>query len=198
MASMSLLLQRRSLCTKVSKKWKVKQVNKSHFAETLEEIKARIDESDFIAVSMEKTGSFSAPWHRVLPLDTAETAYCKAKQASERFQLLYNFLLFPRDELRMGMPSYSFSCQTSYLTSMASEGFDFNACIYDGLSYLSRAQESSVRINFGNPLPSPNVIKSSTTSSVVDTVFVDTDFASFPDLDGHIQPFPLNFLSLAV
>ncbi|KAI4354159.1 hypothetical protein L6164_003052 [Bauhinia variegata] len=192
MASVSLLLQRRSLCIKASKKWRVKQVSKSNFAESLEEIKARIDESDFIAVSMEKTGSFSAPWHRVLPLDTAETAYCKAKHAAERFQLLqfavcpfslrdsdkliadpYNFLLFPRDELRMGMPSYSFSCQTSYLTSMASEGFDFNACIYDGLSYISRAQESSVGINFENPLPSPNVIKSSTTSSVADTVFVE-------------------------
>lgn len=32
----------------------------------------------------------------------------------------------------MGMPSYSFTCQTSYLTAMAKEGFDFNTCIYDG------------------------------------------------------------------
>lgn len=44
----------------------------------------------------------------------------------------YNFHLFPRDELNIGMPSYSFSCQTSCLTSMAQEGFDFNVCIYDG------------------------------------------------------------------
>lgn len=44
----------------------------------------------------------------------------------------YNFHLFPRDELNIGMPSYSFSCQTSCLTSMAREGFDFNICIYDG------------------------------------------------------------------
>ncbi|XP_050118683.1 general transcription and DNA repair factor IIH subunit TFB2-like [Malus sylvestris] len=32
----------------------------------------------------------------------------------------------------MGMPTYSFSVQTSHLTSMAEEGFDFNACIYNG------------------------------------------------------------------
>jgi len=44
----------------------------------------------------------------------------------------YNFHLFPRDELNLGMPSYNFSCQTSFLTSMAREGFDFNAFIYDG------------------------------------------------------------------
>lgn len=44
----------------------------------------------------------------------------------------YNFHLFPRDELKTGMPSYSFSCQSSYLISIAREGFDFNACINDG------------------------------------------------------------------
>lgn len=44
----------------------------------------------------------------------------------------YNFLLFPRDELKMGMPAYSFMCQTSHLASMARQGFDFNACVYDG------------------------------------------------------------------
>lgn len=47
----------------------------------------------------------------------------------------YNFHLFPRDELNIGMPSYSFSCQVSHLTSMAREGFDFDACIYDGKPY---------------------------------------------------------------
>ncbi|TQD97652.1 hypothetical protein C1H46_016759 [Malus baccata] len=46
--------------------------------------------------------------------------------------VLYNFVLFPSDVLKMGMPTYSFSVQTSHLTSMAEEGFDFNACIYNG------------------------------------------------------------------
>ncbi|GAU29619.1 hypothetical protein TSUD_164690 [Trifolium subterraneum] len=100
---------------------------------------------------MEKTGSSSmTPWHRVQPFDTAETAYLKASQTAQRFQLLqfavcpfsvtdsnnlvahpYNFLLFPRDELKLGMPAYSFLCQTSQLASMARQGFDFNACIYE-------------------------------------------------------------------
>ncbi|KAM1004174.1 hypothetical protein ACFX2I_004390 [Malus domestica] len=47
--------------------------------------------------------------------------------------LPYNFVLFPGDVLKMGMPTYSFSVQTSYLTSMAEEGFDFNACIYNAM-----------------------------------------------------------------
>ncbi|GER54578.1 poly(A)-specific ribonuclease PARN-like protein [Striga asiatica] len=125
----------------------VKQVEKSNFSEALSDIKARITDSDFIAISLQKTGGHSAPWQRTLPIDTSETAYLKSKRAADRFQILqfsvcpfsvrdtklithpYNFHLFPRDELKIGMPSYSFSFQSSYLTSMAGEGFDFNACI---------------------------------------------------------------------
>ena len=101
---LSMLLQRRLLCTQVpersihpthhqnsnlnNKKWAIKQVTKSNFAETLEEIKTHIFNSDFIAVSLQKTGAFSSPWQKVLPFDTAEVAYLKAKYAAERFQVL--------------------------------------------------------------------------------------------------------------
>ncbi|KAG8640399.1 poly(A)-specific ribonuclease PARN-like isoform X5 [Manihot esculenta] len=170
--------------------WTIKQVTKSNFSETLDGIKSHISTSDFIAVSLQKTGSFSAPWHRVSPFDTLDTAYLKAKHAAERFQVLqfavcpftitgsevtaypYNFHLFPRDELKMGMPSYSFSCQTSHLISMAREGFDFNACIYDGISYLSRAQESAAKVFMGNPISANNMVESIATPSVADTVFI--------------------------
>ncbi|KAL1325622.1 poly(A)-specific ribonuclease PARN-like isoform X1 [Arachis ipaensis] len=188
------LQQRRSLCTSASpKRWRVKQVNNSNFPESLQEIKAHIAHSDFVAVSMEKTGSPAPPsWHRLLPFDTVETAYLKASLSAHRFQLLqfavcpfsisdsnalvahpYNFLLFPRDELRMGMPSYSFSCQPSSLASMACQGFDFNACINDGISYLSRVQESVAKIRCGTAFPSFCVMKSSSISTVADTVFVE-------------------------
>ncbi|PON65951.1 Ribonuclease [Trema orientale] len=183
------LIQKRFFCSEFPKKWAVKQVTKSNFAESLEEMKGHISSSDFVAVSLQKTGSFSAPWHRPLPFDTAETAYCKAKRAAERYQLFqvavcpfsvdssklvaypYNYLLFPRDELKVGMPCYSFSCQTSYLTSMAREGFDFNACIYDGISYLSRVQESEAKVWIGSPRSSPLVVDSTSSPSVADNIF---------------------------
>jgi poly(A)-specific ribonuclease len=66
----------------------VKQVTKTNFEESLSEIKTHIAHSDFIAVSLQRTGSVSAPWHRFLPFDTSHTAYAKAKRAAERFQLL--------------------------------------------------------------------------------------------------------------
>ncbi|GJZ85497.1 hypothetical protein Tco_0650836, partial [Tanacetum coccineum] len=43
----------------------------------------------------------------------------------------FNFYVFPMDELKIRMPCYSFSYQSSYLASMAREDFDFNVCIYD-------------------------------------------------------------------
>ncbi|XP_065876104.1 poly(A)-specific ribonuclease PARN-like isoform X2 [Euphorbia lathyris] len=71
------------------------------------------------------------------------------------------------------MPSYSFSCQTSNLYSMAQEGFDFNTCIYDGISYLSRAQESAAKVRMGNPRIANAVVESTSAPSVADTVFIN-------------------------
>ncbi|KAK7373546.1 hypothetical protein VNO80_06960 [Phaseolus coccineus] len=184
-------LRRRFFCT--SSKWKVKQVTTSNFEESLQEIKTHISSSDYVAVSMARTGSPSPPsWLRPLPFDTAQTAYSKARRAAHRFQVLhfavcpfsvshsdkllahpYNFVLFPRDELKMGMPAYSFSSQTSLLASMARRGFDFNACVYNGISYLSRAQESAAKVCLGAALPSLQEVKSSSSPTVADTVFVD-------------------------
>ncbi|KAL0460422.1 UNVERIFIED_CONTAM: Poly(A)-specific ribonuclease PARN-like [Sesamum latifolium] len=191
------MLFRRSLCTQAAARrrrriqWPVKQVTKSNYSEALAEIKACILNSDYVAVSFQKTGGHSAPWHKILPIDTAETAYFKAKHAAERFQILqfavcpfsvkaskliahpYNFHLFPRDELKVGMPSYSFSCQSSYLTAMAQEGFDFNACIYNGISYLSKAQELATNVQTGHLSPSSCTVQSSSAHSVADSLFTE-------------------------
>ncbi|XP_059305032.1 poly(A)-specific ribonuclease PARN-like [Lycium ferocissimum] len=198
------MLQRRLFCTRISKtvlqsnlghshqsKWSVKQVTKSNFSVALEEISSYISESDFIAVSLKNSGAYSAQWQRVIPIDTAHTAYLKAKYAAERFQVLqfavcpfsikgsklivhpYNFHLFPRDELKIGMPSYSFSCQSSYLTSMAQEGFDFNACIYDGISYLSKSQESAAIDRIGNASPISCSVQTPSGYTVADSVFAE-------------------------
>ncbi|KAG6403515.1 hypothetical protein SASPL_135738 [Salvia splendens] len=167
----------------------VKQVVKSNFSETLAEIKESIVSSDFVAVSLQKTGSYSAPWQKCLPIDTDETAYWKAKRAAERFQILqfsvcpfsvkasklianpYNFQLFPRHEVKAGMPSYGFLCQSSCLASMAQEGFDFNACIYNGISYMSRAQESAATVQTRSVLLNGGGLLSTSALSVADVIF---------------------------
>ncbi|KAK9055010.1 hypothetical protein SSX86_026089 [Deinandra increscens subsp. villosa] len=203
------MLRRRFLCTQTSSsissffnqnsgglrrpQWPIKQVTKSNFSDSLDEIKSHISNSDFVAVSLQNTGSYSSPWHRILPFDTSETAYLKAKYAAEKFQILqfavcpfsvrassnkltahpFNFHLFQRDELKIRAPCYSFSCQSSYLASMAREDFDFNLCIYDGISYLSRAQESAAKDQIGSPVSSAYKTQSPSSRSVADNVFVE-------------------------
>lgn len=85
----------------------------------------------------------------------------------------YNFHLFPRDELDIKRPSYSFVCQSSHLASMVDEGFDFNACIYDGISYLSREQECLAKVWKGIPVHGQYLEKSSSSPSVADAVFLE-------------------------
>ncbi|KAF6162394.1 hypothetical protein GIB67_012542 [Kingdonia uniflora] len=170
----------------------VKQVTKSNFHESLNDLKTQIHNSDYIAISSKKTGIFSSPWKRFLPfIDTPETAYLKAKESAEKYQILqfsvcpftlrtetassnakavaypYNFQLFPREEGYVVMPSYSFSCQTSCLTSMAREGFDFNECIYEGISYLSREQEYVGKHRAGSSVSDVQAVNSSATADAI-------------------------------
>ncbi|KAL6843383.1 hypothetical protein ACP4OV_027096 [Aristida adscensionis] len=167
-----------------------RQVTRRNFPEAVRELAARMEGCDYVAVAAQRTGAPTG-WRRALPVDTAETAYLKAKLAAESFQPLqfavcpfriqhgstptlvaypYNFHLFPRDELQLGMPSYSFTCQSSYLSTMASDGFDFNMCIYDGISYLSRVQESLARQKTFTP--SLRGLSPSPCTSVADSVFM--------------------------
>ncbi|CAN0898084.1 Poly(A)-specific ribonuclease PARN-like [Linum grandiflorum] len=202
MAALSPLLRRRLFCTQTvgnasgsHRPWTVKQVRKSNFTDSLvDEIKSQVSASDFVAVSLQKTGSFSSPWHRPSPFDTPDIAYLKAKYAAERFQVFqlaicpfriraptvtaypYNFHLFPRDEMKVGIPpSYSFSCQSSSLVAMARDGFDFNACVNDGISYLSRDQESVVKARTDSPRPAKfnELGESASSLSVADSIFIE-------------------------
>lgn len=54
---------------------------------------------------------------------------------------------------------------------MAREGFDFNVCFYNGISYLSRAQESAAIVRMGNLRSTDNGTQSSPVHSVADSVF---------------------------
>lgn len=88
----SLLLRKRYFSTqnlqRQHHRWNIKQIKKSNFNDSLEDIKDHVSVSDFIAVSLHNTGSFSSPWHRFSAFDTADIAYLKSKFAAERFQIL--------------------------------------------------------------------------------------------------------------
>ncbi|GJS29176.1 zinc finger, CCHC-type containing protein [Tanacetum coccineum] len=86
------------------------------------------------AVSREDQYAVLDIWHVNILEDIKRGPYSKKLQyaVSNPLDTPFNFHLFPRDELEIGMPYYSFSYQPSYLALMAREDFDFNVCIYDG------------------------------------------------------------------
>jgi poly(A)-specific ribonuclease len=64
-----------------------KQVTRRNFAEAVRDLGAHLESCDYVAVAAQKTGAPTG-WRRALPVDTAETAYLKAKLAAESFQPL--------------------------------------------------------------------------------------------------------------
>ncbi|OAY73147.1 Poly(A)-specific ribonuclease PARN [Ananas comosus] len=139
----------------------VKKVTRWNFAEALEGLRARVREADFVAVDLEMTGVTTAPWRDAFEFDRPDVRYLKLRDSARSFAVVqlgvcpfrwhaatssfrahpHNFYIFPRKELPIDGPSYEFLCQTTSMDFLAKYQFDFNTCINEGISYLSRAQE---------------------------------------------------------
>jgi poly(A)-specific ribonuclease len=144
-------------------------VTKRNFEDAYEQLKGHLQKADFVAIDLEMTGVESTMWRRNLEMDTCETRYQNLKHSAEKFAVWqcgvcpfkwdetgkkfiafpYNFFIFPRNELQLDMPSRAFFAQTTSLEFLAKHKFDFNTCVYDGISYLSRDQEAAARYQLG-------------------------------------------------
>ncbi|KAL6195168.1 hypothetical protein ACLB2K_030789 [Fragaria x ananassa] len=140
----------------------LKNVTKSNFEPVLAELRRHVAAADFVAVDLEMSGVTSAPWRDSLEFDRPDVSYLKVKDSAEKFAVLqfgvcpfrwdsskksfiahpHNFYIFPRQELPVESPTYEFLCQTTSIDFLAKYQFDFNVCIHEGISYLSRGQES--------------------------------------------------------
>ncbi|XP_010273436.1 PREDICTED: poly(A)-specific ribonuclease PARN isoform X2 [Nelumbo nucifera] len=140
----------------------VKKVTKTNFESALEDLRRHVRDADFVSFDLEMTGVTSAPWRDSFEFDRFDVRYLKVKDSAEKFAVVqfgvcpfrwdaskesfvahpHNFYIFPRKELTVDGPAYEFLCQTSSIDFLAKHQFDFNACIHEGISYLSRAQEA--------------------------------------------------------
>ncbi|KAH7544533.1 hypothetical protein JRO89_XS15G0182100 [Xanthoceras sorbifolium] len=140
----------------------LKHVTKSNFDSALSSLSDHVRAADFVAIDLEMTGVTSAPWRDSFEFDRFDVRYLKVKDSAEKFAVVqfgvcpfrwdplklsfvahpHNFFIFPRQELPFGCPANEFLCQTTSLDFLAKYQFDFNACIHEGVSYLSREQES--------------------------------------------------------
>ncbi|KAL6553364.1 hypothetical protein OROGR_007206 [Orobanche gracilis] len=155
----------RSICSPASRPSgadvTLKNVTKSNFEPTLAELRRHVREADFVSIDLEMTGITSAPWRESFEYDRFDVQYLKIKDSAEKFAVVqfgvcpfrwdshghsfvahpHNFYIFPRQESSGDGSSNEFLCQTSSLEFLAKYQFDFNTCIYEGISYLSRTQE---------------------------------------------------------
>ncbi|CAM8937307.1 unnamed protein product [Rhodiola kirilowii] len=153
----------RSLCTVVetSSQFPLKHVTRSNFESSLEDFTRHVKAADFVSIDLEMTGLTSAPWRDSFEFDRSDIRYLKVKDSAEKFAVLqfgvcpfrwdsvkkslvahpYNFYIFPRQETGADGLAHGFMCQTSSLEFLARYQFKFNACIKEGISYLSREQE---------------------------------------------------------
>uniref|UniRef100_A0A803QCH9 Uncharacterized protein n=1 Tax=Cannabis sativa TaxID=3483 RepID=A0A803QCH9_CANSA len=141
----------------------LKQVIKSNFEPALAELRSHVRAADFVAIDLEMTGVTSAPWRECFEFDRSDVRYLKVKDSAEKFAVVqfgvcpfrwdssnqFNFYIFPRQELNIdGSSSYEYLFQTSSIDFLAKYQFDFNACIHEGISYLSRRQEVDAQKRF--------------------------------------------------
>ncbi|KAM7250196.1 hypothetical protein ACFE04_022079 [Oxalis oulophora] len=141
----------------------LKNVTKSNFESSLKELKEHVRAADFIAIDLEMSGITSAPWRDSFEFDRSDVRYLKIKDSADKFAVVqfgvcpfrwdplnqsfishpHNFFVFPRQELGIDGPSYEFLCQSTSIDFLAKYQFDFNACVNQGVSYLSRVQEEA-------------------------------------------------------
>lgn len=139
----------------------IKTVTKSNFESALNDLRLHVRDADFVAVDLEMTGVTSAPWRESFEFDRFDIQYLKVKDSADKFAVVqfgvcpfrwdpheqsfvahpHNFYIFPRQETKGDDTSYEFLCQTTSVDFLAKHQFDFNMCIHEGVSYLSRSQE---------------------------------------------------------
>ncbi|CAH9107835.1 unnamed protein product [Cuscuta epithymum] len=141
----------------------LKNVTRLNFDSALKDLRSLIRDADFVAIDLEMTGVTSAPWRESFEFDRYDIRYLKVKDSAEKFAVIqfgvcpfrwdsvkkffiahpHNFYIFPRQEVPGSDQSYEFLCQTTSLDFLAKYQFDFNTCLSEGISYLSRIQETA-------------------------------------------------------
>ncbi|XP_076926192.1 poly(A)-specific ribonuclease PARN-like [Bidens hawaiensis] len=157
----------RATFSMASSSFAIKNVTKSNFDSSLADLRQHVRDSDFVSIDLEMTGVTSSPWRESFEFDRFDVRYLKMKDSAEKFAVVqfgvcpfrwdptkqsfiahpHNFYIFPRQEMgTYDSSSYEFLCQTSSIDFLAKYQFDFNVCIKEGISYLSRAQEDDIRL----------------------------------------------------
>ncbi|XP_027202998.2 poly(A)-specific ribonuclease PARN-like [Dermatophagoides pteronyssinus] len=140
-------------------------ITKRNFVENIEQIDEQISDCDFVSIDCEFSGLFQNQ-RRNNELDNYEQLYLNTRTNINQFQIFqfglslfkklpddymydcysYNFYIFPTKCIFLPEEQRErcFLCQSSSLTFLVDNGFDFNRMIRDGITYIPLNQLSTV------------------------------------------------------
>ncbi|XP_047332858.1 poly(A)-specific ribonuclease PARN-like [Impatiens glandulifera] len=154
----------------------IKNVTRQNLDPVLADLRFLIKDADFVSIDLEMTGITTAPWRDSFEFDRSDIRYLKIKDSAEKFAVLqfgvcpfrwdssngsfiahpHNFYIFPRQEFPADSHFHDeFLCQATSIDFLAKHHFDFNLCIREGISYLSRAQEEEALRRLHEELADP-------------------------------------------
>lgn len=77
----------RTYCTTTAT-FPLKNVTKSNFESSLEDLRRHVRASDFVSIDLEMTGITSAPWRDSFEYDRFDVRYLKVKDSAEKFAVV--------------------------------------------------------------------------------------------------------------
>lgn len=159
------------------------EVLRSNFRKSIPVISQAIKAATFLAIDGEFTGLSNLS--RVEnSLDTPEGRYCKLREGSRDFLLIqfglcafsweaeekkyiakpFNFYIFPQ-QFGRHTPDVRFLCQSSSITFLSEQNFDFNKLFRDGIPYLKPYDEQKLREHYENKHAQQDVTSPSLTTN---------------------------------
>ncbi|KAI8367533.1 CAF1 family ribonuclease-domain-containing protein [Radiomyces spectabilis] len=137
------------------------EISRQQFRDELPAIKAAIDECDFIALDTELSGLHRPGTSK--RIDSLANRYAEYREATERFIITqfgmctfkwdqpsgryiakaFNFYIFPTSMTGRIQPNRVFMCQAQALDFLSKQAFDFNKWVYQGVPYLTVAEEKA-------------------------------------------------------
>ncbi|XP_057366976.1 poly(A)-specific ribonuclease PARN-like [Daphnia carinata] len=143
-------------------------VTKSNFQTVLEALDDELKNASFVSIDTEFTGLSSTEGRnsKLSSLDTPPERYKKVLNGTSQFVIIqfglsifrfdnsiskyvnktYNFYIFPNTSTLPGLCDTKFLSQASSLGFLASQGFDFNKLIKEGIPYLNLVDEEKLKV----------------------------------------------------
>ena len=143
------------------------EVVKTNVDEMLLKFEQALQDASFVAIDLEFTGLREEEGKRMSRFDSPAMRYLAGRNSVSKFAPLqlglcvftekeggefqarpFNIFTFQQPLANSREPDKRFLCQSSSLAFLGSHNFDFNKLFNQGVSYLSLAEEASMRADF--------------------------------------------------